>query len=186
MTCRPPQRTGELPRLRELPWLNELPCLHCCTALHALPAGGGYLANLAPSQFMSHFEQRLPAEMKGADFLRQARALRCAACSSGAELSGPSAALAAGCACASPANTQGLGCSFPLLLAPGRPCCCAGCAAAGRCALPRASCGLCQAMLLLRRCPHCTPPMSVRRFPCRSFRAARAAVWHPLGWRHIH
>ena len=34
-------------------------------------AGGGYLANLSPSEFAQHYEEDLPEQMAGADFLAQ-------------------------------------------------------------------------------------------------------------------
>ena len=37
----------------------------------ALGAGGGYLANISPSEYQEHQEDQLPASMSGRDFLQQ-------------------------------------------------------------------------------------------------------------------
>ncbi len=37
-------------------------------AHHNGTAGGGYLANLSPSEFAQHYEEGLPEQMTGADF----------------------------------------------------------------------------------------------------------------------
>lgn len=38
-----------------------------------MAAGGGYLANLPPSEFARRYEQQLPERMSGADFLQRYR-----------------------------------------------------------------------------------------------------------------
>ena len=46
--------------------------MHCAEARSAAHgAGGGYLANLSPSEFGQHYEEELPEQLSGADFLAE-------------------------------------------------------------------------------------------------------------------
>lgn len=55
-------------------WATTLPSPPCCMVLNSscgLHAGGGYLANVPPSQFASRFEEQLPEALSGAEFLQR-------------------------------------------------------------------------------------------------------------------
>ena len=59
------------PACRHLHVLSSYKCIQKYlpkpTPAHGI-AGGGYLANLSPSEFSQHYEEGLPEQMAGADF----------------------------------------------------------------------------------------------------------------------